>query len=277
MKLLSDVAKSYLPAQSEGKIVHMIAVLGGWKKLDNPTMSTDLQCLICGNHGHYTPLIDPAKGMDRVWICMDGDCASNKTQKREACGYTLPKPDRAILWPKFCEINGIGDIHYDVKFEDIQQSQGKISYLLKFAEKPKGIILMQGKAGGGKTFASMAVCELYTRKSTSCMFLTQEQLSAKWIDTFKNERPSNLTDRVMNTSLLVIDDFGLKDPTPAFMQFFMDIINTRMQWTNRGTIITTNLKDEDFIKYCGEALTDRINTGQKFEFKDKSRRKETIL
>jgi DNA replication protein DnaC len=70
----------------------------------------------------------------------------------------------------------------------------------------------------------------------------------------------------------VIDDFGTAEMSPGFMSFFMDLINTRMQWSNRGTIITTNLNDTKFSEYCGEALADRINTGQLFEFKGKSKR-----
>jgi DNA replication protein DnaC len=189
----------------------------------------------------------------------------------------LATPKRALEWPLFCEISGIGDLHYGVKFENIQQSAGKVDYLLKFAAKPYGIIFMQGEPGTGKTFASMAVCELFTRKNTSCIFTTQKQMLNNWLDTFKSDRVSNYIERVSNCNLLVLDDFGVGDVSPGFMSFFMDLINTRMQWSDRGTIITTNLDAKTFAVFCGEALSDRINTGQQFVFKGKTRRTQTVL
>ena len=279
MKTLESIASGTLPPVSDGKIVEMIAVLGGWRKLDNPILSTDLQCVICSNKEHYTPFIDPLKDTRRIWICANGDCVTNNRKNLMMATTTPLKSQRALLWPKFCELNGIGDINHDVKFEDIKQSDGKISYLLKFVSTPRGIIFMQGDPGMGKTFAALGVCEMFTRKDMSCIFTTQKQMAINWLETFKQERGSlnNYIERLMTKSLLVIDDFGTSEIPPGFMSFFMDLINTRMQWTNRGTIITSNLDIKKFNAFCGEALADRIMTGQHFEFKGKTRRQKTIL
>ncbi len=279
MKLLSDIAKNSLPSKSQGKIVHMTAVLGGWRTLDNPILSTEMECLICSCKEHYTPLIKPGVDDKRVWICANGNCASNKLKKDEVGGYTPVTQRRAILWQAFCEITGIGDAYHDVKFEDVQQSEGKISYMLKFAASPRGIALMRGNPGTGKTYSAMAICELFTRRDTSAIFTTQKQMSNDWQDMFKNQKDtfSNYVQKLSTKTLLVIDDFGTGDVTPGFMSFFMDLINTRMQWKSRGTVITTNLDDEQFSKICGQALADRIATGQILEFKGPSRRDKTIL
>lgn len=272
MKLMSNLAKEMLPEPSKGKIVELIATIDGWSKLTSPTLSTDLECTVCSNREHYAVCVDPVSDHRRVWICANGFCETNKRSMKTVATTTLPKPQRAILWPKFCEINGIGDIYHDLKFEDIKQSDGKVSHLLKFAGKPYGLIFMQGDPGTGKTFASMAVCELFTRKETSCIFCTQRQMLNQWLDTFKPDKYSSFIERVTNISLLVIDDFGTAEISSGFMAFFMDLINTRMQWTNRGTIITTNLDSRKFNEYCGEALADRILEGQRFEFKGQTRR-----
>jgi hypothetical protein len=277
MKLLSDIAKGFLPPVSEGKIVEFIAVLGGWRKLETPTLSTELQCLICGGTDHYPVHCCPINDLRRVWICGNGSCASNKVKKGDQATTTPPKSQRAILWPLFCEINGIGDLYHDVKFEDVQQSEGKISYMLKFADKPSGILFMQGDPGTGKTYASMAICELFTRRNREAIFCTQKQMFHSWLDTFKPEYCSEYVAKVKAIPLLVIDDFGTAEISPGFMSFFMDLINTRMQWSNRGTVITTNLDDKKFGLFCGDALVDRINTGQLFEFKGKTRRISTPL
>jgi DNA replication protein DnaC len=181
-------------------------------------------------------------------------------------------PKRALEWALFCEINTIGDENHGVTFDSLQQGEGKVSYLLKFCNKPRGIILMQGDPGTGKTFSAMAACELFTRKSDSCLFFTQKQMRDKWLIVERGDESSNFNFSVETVNLLVVDDFGTADVTPPFMGFFMDLINSRMQWTDRGTIITTNLDDDKFFNYCGQALTSRINMGQKFVYKGPDRR-----
>jgi len=164
-------------------------------------------------------------------------------------------------------------MHHDVKFEKIQQSNSKLAYLLKFALKPYGIIFMKGAPGTGKTYACLGVCEFFTRKDSSCIFCTQTQLHERWLHTFKSDDYFNFIHRVKTCCLLVIDDFATGEISPSFMKFLMDLINSRMQWSDKGTIINTNLNNKDFSIVCGEALSSRINTGVLFEYEGKDRRK----
>jgi len=279
MKTLSSVCEETLTSLEQEKFILCDYVMTpqGACLMSQPILSTDYSCGYCDGKKCYCPYLDPSISDKRVWLCSNTLCEVYKKKSNLQATTPLAAPRRAIEWPKFCEISGIGDIHYGIKFDDIQQSPGKVDYLLKFVAKPFGIIFMQGDPGTGKTFASMAVCELYTRKNTSCIFTTQKQMLNNWLDAFKSERFSNYNERVTNCNLLVVDDFGVGDVSPGFMSFFMDLINTRMQWSDRGTIITTNLDPKTFALFCGEALSDRINTGQQFVFKGKTRRKQTVL
>ncbi len=273
MKLAGEIAKKSLPEPCDGKVVEYIAVLGGHRKIE-PTLSTELQCFACEGKAHFAPWFNDDA---RVWICANSVCVTVQLKNISKATHTPPKQFRELLWPQFCEMNGIGDMHYGVKFEDVKQADGKISFLLKFAVKPSGIIFMQGDKGTGKTFASMGVCELFTRKNTSCIFTTHKQMVDRWLQAAKSPVYDNYAERIGMPKLLVIDDFGTTESSPKFMEFFMDLINTRIQWTDRGTIITTNLSDEKFSEFCGSALSDRIMTGQKFVFKGKSRRESKPL
>ncbi len=135
---------------------------------------------------------------------------------------------------------------------------------------------MQGPAGSGKTYSAMATCELFTRDDGSCLFFTQKQLADQWQANFNSDKPYLFREKIYSYALLVVDDFGTKDPTPGFLEFFMDVINTRMQWKRRGTIITTNLDDKNMAQFCGSSLSDRLNTGQKLIFTGKTKRKPPI-
>ncbi len=277
MKLIKSVFADFIRdnMNTQPILCHHVMKPEGVITLPMPIISTDLSCEYCSGREHYLPCNSPS--LEKVWLCANVECRVYKDKIRVDATHILTAPKRAILWPEFCEINGIGDEHHGIRFEMVNQTPGKLQYMLKFLEKPRGVILMQGSKGLGKTFATMGMCELFTRRNTSALFMTQKQMVNRWLQTFKAEKYDGFVDRVNSCNLLAIDDFGLAEPTPAFMTFFMDLINTRLQWTDRGTVITTNLDEKTLNSYCGEALSDRLGTGQVFEFKGESRRKKTKL
>lgn len=254
------------------KLCHFMTTSEGYKPIDPPKLAQDLVCPFCGTAEYFLWKLEDDK---RAWTC-GLVCKPSKLPKLVDPSLGIPKPNRAILWPLFCEINGIGDCYHDVVFENVNQSAAMKDYMLRFATKPKSILLMRGAPGTGKTYAALAICEYYTRTQNSCVFTTQKRMATDWLECVKAEK-LNYIDIINTTSLLVVDDFATGEPGPGFMSFFMDMINTRMQWTNRGTIITTNLCDNKFNSFCGEALTDRILTGQEFQFKGQSKRRKIIV
>lgn len=268
-KLLSNLAA--LPA-SEPKMVNQIAVIGGWRKLDKPTLSTELKCLICEGTNHYNPLIDPELGSERVWICGNGHCAVNDKKNSIKATTIQVKPQRAILWPLFCEISGLGDRYHNVSYENIKQSEKTKNALSSFLTGDHPFLILFGQKGIGKTYSSLGLCELKTRTSDSCIFTTHRKMLDDWTNTFKEERPSGYIKKLEQTELLVVDDFGTAEASSKFMSFFMDLMNTRMQWKKRKTIITTNLDDPQFIKVCGDSLVDRFRTGININYSGESRR-----
>jgi len=277
MKNAADIAKKYIQKSTQDVMVQYIAEMYKWRKLDDPVMASSLECTSCGSKDYHIALVDPSKGAEKVWLCANAFCGVNNSMKKQQAMSILPLPRRAIGWASMCEISGIGDLFHDVQFEKIKQTPAKIDFMLKFVSKPTGILLMQGDPGTGKTYASMAMCELFTRKSTSCVFTTQKKMMDDWMLESKLERPTNFLRRITECELLVIDDFGTGEVSTGFMRFFMDLINSRVQWSNRGTVITTNLCDDKLTDCVGEAVADRLRSGQKFLFSGKSRRNSKVL
>lgn len=279
VKSLSDMTSKYLcePDFSKTAICEYVLGPNGEVKLPDPVLASNYKCIFCGSKDFYWPPLRVGQP-DKILVCHNRNCSSHESVKGCVGIETFTITGRAVEWPVFCEINDIGDVHHNVKFENVEQDKGKIDFLLKFAKKPHSVIWMQGKSGTGKTYASMGVCELFTRYKTSAMFMTQKQLTANWLQTFKDDVLNNFIRKIETINLLVVDDFGTGDLTNAFMTFFLDLINTRMQWTDRGTIISSNLQDDKFKEKCGEALFDRITTGQKMVFTNEggSRRRKIL-
>lgn len=276
MKIAGSIGKIITRKMNEPKIVHHIAVLGGWKKLDKPTLSNELECLICKSKEHTTWPVDQ-NNPEFVWFCSNTACAVISHENCRKATTTPTTSKRAFLWPLFCEMNDVGNKSHDISFEKIDQSAGKLDFLRKFVSNPDGIIFMQGKPGLGKTYCALGVCEFLTRTHTDVFFTTHRSLFQKWLENNNNYRHENYFRKIREAILVVIDDFGICDPSPGFMSFFMDLINSRRESRDRGTIITTNIDKKMLSEICGDSLMDRLNTGQQFKFEGESRRKKTIL
>lgn len=272
MKFLADIAKSVSNIDQENKLVHLFFSSEGYIAIDPPKWSCDLECPFCGGKEFFLYMVDKER---RAWGCKR-ICLGSKLNFGLSSISTPPTSKRAIVWPLFCELNGIGDVHYDVRFENIQQNQKRIDFMLNFSTSPKGILVLRGDTGCGKTYAAMGMCEMFTRKNEFCVFTTQKTIEYTW-NIHKNDPMNKYLNSLNKTFLLVIDDFGIGEPDKKFLEFVMELINNRIQWTNRGTIITTNLKADKLNLFCGEALSDRLLTGKIINFEGNSRREKTIL
>lgn len=272
MKNLGNLASEMIAQEQNGKFVSFQCVLGGWRALPEPVLSTDLCCAICGGLGHIAPFADEKQDDRRIWICLKIDCESNKRRSHGKSTSISDESKREIPWPEFCEKNCIGDLHYDVRYEKINQSPEVMRQIADFVLNTEKIILMQGTPGTGKTYAALGICEKITRKTTSCIFTTQRKMYEDSLKLFTLNEPVSYKYKCEVVQLLVVDDFGTSEITPGFFSFFMDVINSRIQWRNRGTIISTNLPDVKLLEYCGEALFDRLKQSKKFVFKGSSRR-----
>lgn len=238
-----------------------------------PFVRSTHHCQWCDEKDHVTFM----EGKNKCWICINAHCVVNTTKKTVTTTKGTIPYRRALEWPLFCELNDLGDLMHKVNFESIEQSPQKIDYMRKFVSDPSGLIWMEGKYGTGKTYAALGMCELFTRRDNSCIFATQTQMLNKWYINLHKREFCDYGKKLTDVKLLVIDDVGSSTPSPYLLDFFRDMINTRLQWSNRGTVITTNLDVQSFYSFCGVALADRIKTGQCFEFTGASRRKPNLI
>ncbi len=265
---LKDAMVDYICTEEQGR----------FQKIPQ-TKASELSCPVCGSNSFGVFRFDEDEP-PLAWICIKKGCPSLKvTTKYISKKKRLElqnKANRSNKWLDLCDKFKLGDLNHGVKFELVKQSSTKINFMKSFGENPNGLVYMTGTTGTGKTYLSMATLELYSRYRDSCVFITHRDLFDEWLQ--ENKNPTyNFKSRMENVELLIVDDFGVVEPSPSFMAFFMGLIDTRGKFSKRGTIINTNLSDTDLVRICGDALVGRICSGQLMEFTGSNRRKNKIL
>lgn len=277
MKSFSDISKTFIPQDQKPELIHAIQFFSKIKILDQPLLSTEISCPMCqGKKGIHCAL-DPKASAQKLWFCSSPECLRNYKLPRDSSSNQPMIPKRALDWKLFCESSELGDKSFGISFEKIDQSSGKINFLSDLAKNPSGLLIMQGPPGTGKTYSALGFCELFTRKSTSCIFQKQKKMDFEWVQSFNNHNAYDTRNRLTKTTILVIDDFGLTKPSAGFLDYFLEILDARLEWNDRVTIITTNLEEELLAEFAGQSLADRLRTGQLFKFSGESRRERMVL
>lgn len=248
-------------------LTHIISSQGKMIRCEPPKMTDEIVCPNCGSSEYgMTCLHDPAQSGDVMWFCSLPECIALNLQSQ---GKPPEKKKRAQEWIDVCKRFNIGDKNYGIRFEDLKRSQDTIRNMRNFAQKPGSTGLFMGHKGSGKTWSCLAILELFTRFSVDCHFTTAQTLQDQWLE---SEHKNVFKYRLIEVTLLIIDDFGQSPPADGFMTFIFDIVNNRDQWSNRGTIFTTNADPDLLLKYCGAALTDRLLHGEfNFEFEEENK------
>lgn len=104
-------------------------------------------------------------------------------------------------------------------------------------------------------------------------FINQADLNERWLHAKVEYSPLELSARLKQTKLLVIDDLGTKTPSDSFADFLYGIIDYR--WNHRdtlGTIITTNMTGKITRERFGDAILSRIASGIQIRLDGEDRR-----
>jgi len=147
-----------------------------------------------------------------------------------------------------------------------------IEDLKDFVLNPKGIILLVGENGRGKSYAAMKIYEQLTPfklpsyDKDLAWFITQADLNMLFTEHNQEYGHSTmLLHQSYKSKLLILDDLGTRPPSPAFLDFLYAVINKR--WNNRdflATIITSNLDSTKIKRDFGNAIFSRIASGRNY-------------
>jgi len=148
-------------------------------------------------------------------------------------------------------------------YEINQKPQDYLDAVDAFVENPKGYFVIAGKNGNGKTFTARAIYTHFWDAHSDNKYYSQVDLNLQWQkDVNEWGQATYLLQQLVQAPLLVLDDIGTRQPSPAFMDFLYAIADKRYDFKDKcGTIITTNLNSQAMREQFGDAFTSRVSSG----------------
>jgi DNA replication protein DnaC len=150
-----------------------------------------------------------------------------------------------------------------------------------FAAAPKGVLLLLGNCGTGKTHLAIAILrELLRRGKSGLRFVKHRRfLDEHWRSLrpvpFREERPESPLSRCQESSLLVYDELtGTTDSSRACEDVLLDLFEARIG-NFKPSIIAANLNPAELEAVLGSRLFDRLRRAAfaMLEFGFESKRK----
>jgi DNA replication protein DnaC len=119
-----------------------------------------------------------------------------------------------------------------------------------------------GPVGTGKTWIGCALVN-EVLKFGSAAYITAKRYTGLIRESYRNDSKMSelaILDRYAKKRLLVLDEIGRQFDTEAEKLYLFDLIDER--YRNRlPTVFLSNLSPEEFRKFLGEAIVDRIREG----------------
>ena len=134
-------------------------------------------------------------------------------------------------------------------------------FINNFEEDTQKNLLFTGTTGVGKTFLSSSIANEILKKGYTVLYQTAPILLDSIFEYKYNSKASNskiLYENFFNVNLLIIDDLGTENLTPAKFAELFTILNSRLITPKTKTIISTNLSLEDLNKNYDSRILSRL-------------------
>ena len=217
-----------------------------------------------------------ARQQFNVWLERQADfrCQFSNQPLRRQDAHMSPPFDAWTILPEFqpclrCGLErlGIAPDESGASFDNFRPDPPALREHLKvcraFAAAPKGVLLLLGSCGVGKTHLAIAILREFLRRGGWGSVFTKHRhfLAQHWHAmrpvAFGDEAPESPLTRCQSSPLLVYDELSATTDTRTSEDLLLDLFEARIGHF-RPTIITANLLRADLEAVLGTRLYDRL-------------------
>ena len=218
--------------------------------------ASESSCPVCHGTGYVHPLLPTGKpDFSRVVVCR---CAKTELAKESH--------DRL---QHYSNLGSLTNLTFDNLMPEGRSGSPENQHLFQaayqaakqFAVEPKGWLVLVGPPGCGKTHLSAAIVNERIKHGLAAFFVTTPDLLDHLRSAFNpnSEMPyDELFERIKNSPLLVLDDFGAQASTPWAKEKLDQLLNHRFN-NELPTVITTAIPVDEL----DENIRARFNDLQK--------------
>jgi DNA replication protein DnaC len=160
---------------------------------------------------------------------------------------------------------GFPPLHQQCTFEnftaDTDELQANLAKAREFAADPKGILLMLGRVGTGKTHLAASIVRALGRGRYLRHLDLVNRLRASYArpgrESDPEELPEDIAEACRNASLLVIDELGVATGGNDGDVLLHDILDHRIG-SYRPTVLCANIPAGEMAGHVGDRLADRF-------------------
>lgn len=156
--------------------------------------------------------------------------------------------------------SGIGKRFHNVTINSYEcntpEQKNVLSIIKQFITNPYGkSLLMLGNPGNGKTMLCAIICRYLGAKYIKSSELKDELDYARSFNSKMN--PSEVIKKYAKIPVLIVDEVGAYQ-SPGECEYLFRLLNERYE-EELPTVFVSNLSKEDFAKYVGKLILDRLS------------------
>lgn len=167
-------------------------------------------------------------------------------------------------WLKFCELNKITKSYQNCKVSDLKKIKNRagtdfFATAERFLFNPYPLLL-QGDPGTGKTYFMLCLIkELIESHNDNFRFMNAIELEDRIIEQTRLVGTSKaLIESLSDIDFLFLDDFGVEMTKQRAEKVYYSILDYRLS-EGKGTVISTNLNNDEIITIFGTRINSRLN------------------
>lgn len=214
------------------------------------------QTKVCSRHSHRVLKIDAPKSADKSFRETETAGEDKFFLIYEACSECTIE-SQVTSESSWLKRVGVPEIllHASFKTWRIERDEDRInlSVAKAFVEKGRGLLLMTGNIGDGKSLLAVAVM----REFLHGKFITQNNLLMDLRRGYRDPKAQDVIRICQEAACLVIDDFGLSMGGADELPMLQSIFDHR-HGEKKPTIVTSNLTIKGVYDLMGARLEDRF-------------------